>query len=202
MQIDAMNISELMLQGADIQGHLEEIARLRLSIFREYPYLYDGKMEYELKYLQHYASKDEATVIVSSYENQLAGAVTAIPLQYESEEMIAPVAATSYPVERIYYIGELLFYPDYRNKGLGTRLLSRIEQHVLDQQDYDYLVCATVMRPEGHPLIPAGYVPIERFLQHNRFAKLPGVTTHSAWKETDGIRRHHEMQFWLKALER
>jgi len=197
-----MNVSELMLQGADILGHLENIARLRLSLFREYPYLYAGKMKYELQYLQHYANKDEATVIVSSYENQLAGAVTAIPLQYESEEMIAPVAATSYMVERTYYIGELLFYPEYRNKGLGTRLLSRIEEHVLNLQDYDYLICATVIRPENHPLIPAGYVPIERFLQRNRFAKLPGVSTHSAWKETDGTRKNHEMQFWLKAVER
>ena len=197
-----MNISELMLKGAGIQGHLEEIARLRLTIFREYPYLYDGKLEYELKYLQHYAGKNEAIAIVTSYENRLAGAVTAIPLQNESKEMIALVAATSYPVERIYYIGELLFYPEYRNKGLGTRLLSRIEQHVLDQQNYDYLICTTVMRPEVHPLIPAGYVPIERFLLRSRFVKLPGVATHISWKETDGIRRDHEMQFWVKAIER
>jgi hypothetical protein len=47
-----------------------------------------------------------------------------------------------------------------------------------------------------------GYVPIERFLLTNQFAKMPGVTTHFTWKEIDGIRRNHEMQFWIKSLVR
>ena len=200
METDTMDISEQLLQGSQIQEYLEQIAQLRLTIFREYPYLYDGQQKDELEYLKHYASHTEATAIIASCGNELAGAVTAIPLQYESEELASPLAATQYPVERIIYIGELLFYPDYRNKGLGSRLLSRIEQHFLDQKSYDYLTSATVMRPDDHPRCPDGYVPIDRFLQRSQFVKLAGVTTHFTWKEVDGIPRDHEMQFWIKAL--
>lgn len=202
IKIDVMNISERLLQGPQIQEYLEQIAQLRLTIFKEYPYLYDGRLKDELDYLRHYADQGEATAIIASCGNQLAGAVTAIPLQCESEELTSPFTATQYLAERIIYIGELLFYPDYRNKGLGSRLLSRIEQHYRDQKIYEYLTSVTVKRPEDHPCRPDGYVPIERFLLRNQFAKIPGLTTHFTWKEIDGIRRDHEMQFWIKALVR
>ena len=202
MKTDAMDISERLLQGSQIQEYLDQIAQLRLTIFKEYPYLYDGRLKDELVYLQHFANHAETIAIIASCGNQLAGAVTAIPLQFESEELTSPFAVTPYPVERVMYVGELLFYPDYRNKGLGTRLLSRIEQHTLTWNNYEYLTSATVMRPEDHSCRPEGYVPIERFLQRNRFDKLPGVTSHFTWKEIDGTRRDHEMQFWIKALVR
>lgn len=197
-----MNITEQILHGVQIQDHLESIARLRLTIFKEYPYLYDGILESELEYLQHYASHEDATAIIASCGKDLAGAVTAIPLKDEAAELKAPFANASYQIDRIYYIGELLFYPDYRNKGLGTRLLSLIERHILARNDYDFLTCATVVRPDYHPLRHEGFVPIERFLQRSRFEKLSGVTTHFTWKETDSIRRDHEMQFWIKELRR
>jgi GNAT superfamily N-acetyltransferase len=200
MKTDVMDISERLLQGSQIQEYLEQIAQLRLTIFMEYPYLYDGGLKDELVYLQHYANHAEATAIISLCGNQLVGAVTAIPLQCESEELTFPVAATQYPVERTIYIGELLLFPDYRNKGLGTRLLSRIVQHFHSQKNYEYLISATVKRAEDHPCRPEGYVPIERFLQRNQFAKISGVTTHFTWKEIDGIHRDHEMQFWIKVL--
>jgi GNAT superfamily N-acetyltransferase len=202
MKTDAMDVSEHLLQGALIQEYLEQIAQLRLSIFKEYPYLYDGRLKDELVYLQHYANHADATAIIASCGNQLAGAVTAIPLKYETEDLITPFTATQYPVESIIYIGELLIYPEYRNKGLGTRLLSGIEQHFLSQKNYQYLTSATVERPEVHPHRPGGYVPIERFLLKNQFAKTPGTVTHFIWKEIDGISRDHEMKFWIKELVR
>jgi GNAT superfamily N-acetyltransferase len=202
MKTDAMDISERLLKGSQIQDYLEQIAQLRLTIFKEYPYLYDGGLKDELVYLQHYTNHAEATAIITSCGNELAGAVTAIPLQYESEEITSPLASMQYPVECTIYIGELLFYPDYRNKGLGTRLLSGIEQHFHSQKNYEYLTSATVNRAEDHLCRPEGYVPIERFLQRNQFAKMPGVTTHITWKEIDGVHRDHEMQFWIKALVR
>jgi GNAT superfamily N-acetyltransferase len=202
IKTETMNISERLLQGSQMQEYLEQIAQFRLTISKEYLYLYDGRLKDELLYLQHYANHAEAIAIIVSCGNQLAGAVTAIPLQFESEELTSPFAVTSYPVKRVMYVGELLFYPDYRNKGLGTRLLLRIEQHPLSRNNYEYLTSATVMRPEDHPCRPESYVLIDRFLQRNRFDKLPGVASHFTWKEIDGTRRNHEMQFWIKVLVR
>ncbi len=38
-----------VISGRQLLPHMESIARLRISVFRAYPYLYDGDMEYEKK---------------------------------------------------------------------------------------------------------------------------------------------------------
>ena len=40
------------LQGEALRGALADVARLRIEVFRTWPYLYDGDMAYEEDYLQ------------------------------------------------------------------------------------------------------------------------------------------------------
>jgi len=195
-----MAITEQFLRGPAVGDCLDGIASLRLAIFREYPYLYAGQRDQELAYLQLYAKSPAAFVITVNAAGTLVGAVTGIPLIHELEQLISPLQGTTYPIEKIFYVGELLFLSLYRNQGLGSQLLATLEDHVRSLQVYRYLTCATVIRPDKHPLRPDGYVPINRFLERHRFAPLPGVTTQFAWQEVDGCSHDHLMQFWLKEL--
>lgn len=45
------NISISVLTGIQVTQYIEAEARLRIAIFKEYPYLYDGNLEYEMRYL-------------------------------------------------------------------------------------------------------------------------------------------------------
>jgi hypothetical protein len=80
------------------------------------------------------------------------------------------------------------------------KLLAQLEQHVAQLGKYRFLTCATVVRPDDHPLRPADYLPIDRFLARTGFVRLPGVTTSFQWLELDGRKQEHAMQFWLKEL--
>lgn len=195
-----MTITEELLTGPAVEAALEALAALRISIFREYPYLYAGEREDELKYLRIYAEAADACVITAGDSGTMVGAASGIPLCQESKEMTDPFGGTSYPLDEIFYVGEVLFLPPYRNSGLGLRLLERIEEHVRTCGKYRYLTCATIVRPENHPLRPESYVPIDRFLDRTGFIKLHGVATSFAWKETDGVKCEHPMQFWVKEL--
>jgi GNAT superfamily N-acetyltransferase len=188
------------VRGTLAAGMVQELAVLRLSIFREFPYLYQGCLEDELGYLGHYAEVADSIVVSVTDSGRVVGAATGIPLSHESRALVDPFAVTPYVVEEIYYVGELLFYPEYRNRGLGMRLLTQIEQQVRALGNYRYLVCATIVRPDDHPSRPEGYLPIERFLNRAGFILLPGITTSFAWRETDGSTREHEMKFWIKNL--
>lgn len=188
------------MKGAQAAGVIEDVAGLRLSVFREFPYLYDGRREDELGYLRHYAEAPDAFVITVTDSDAVVGAATGIPLCHELQELTDPFAGTPYAVEEIYYVGELLFYPAFRNRGLGLRLLALVEEQVRSLKSYRYLACATVVRPDDHPLRPVGYVPIDRFLGRTGFRILSGVVTSFTWTETDGVSRDHPMQFWIKDL--
>jgi hypothetical protein len=56
------------------------------------------------------------------------------------------------------------------------------------------------VRPDDHPLRPANFLPIERFLKRTGFKALPGVMATFTWPELDGVSRDQQMQFWLKPL--
>ena len=41
--------------GAALEPWLDALGKLRITVFREYPYLNDGTLEYEREYLKTYA---------------------------------------------------------------------------------------------------------------------------------------------------
>ncbi len=130
----------------------------------------------------------------------VVGAVTGMPLIHEDARTVQAFAGTTFPLNGLYYVGELLFRPEYRNSGLGRNLLSKLESHISSLGNYCKLTCATIERPDDHPLRPHDYIPITRFLARTGFVRLSGVTTSFVWLETDGAKRDHPMLFWIKDL--
>ena len=194
-------ITEQLLTGAVIADVLDDLATLRLDIFREYPYLYEGRHEDELNYLGTYAKTPDASVILAYDGSAVIGAAAGMPLIQEDAQLRDAFAGTALPLDEVYYVGELLFRLGYRNSGLGRKLLDHMESHIPSFGSYRTLTCATVERPADHRLRPRDYIPITRFLARTGFARLSGVTTSFMWLETDGGKRDHPMQFWIKNLD-
>jgi GNAT superfamily N-acetyltransferase len=192
-------ITTRRLTGSAIAGQLEALAALRLAIFAEYPYLYRGQRAEELAYLGSYAEKPGGCVILAEANGTVIGAAAGMPLRHEGAALRDPVVAIPWPVDQLYYVGELLFRPAYRGRGLGQRLLAEYEGHIRTL-GFSKIVCVTVERPVDHPLRPDSDLPIDRFLARTGFVRLDGVTTRFSWLEVDGVRRDHTMQFWMKDL--
>jgi GNAT superfamily N-acetyltransferase len=188
------------LSGAAIIDALDDLATLRLAIFVEFPYLYRGRREDELAYLRGYAAAPDACVLLARHGGEAIGAATGMPLLHEDALLRAAFADSTLNLDVFYYVGELLFLPVWRGGGLGQWLLAQLEDQVRSLGRYRTLTCATVERPDDHPLRPQGYITISRFLARTGFVRLPGVTTTFSWRETDGVKREHGMQFWTKEL--
>ena len=54
----------LPLTGEAINPYIDALAQLRIDVFREYPYLYDGEMEYERRYLQTFGQAPDSLLVV------------------------------------------------------------------------------------------------------------------------------------------
>lgn len=197
---DIKEITEQLLTGTAIADLLDDVATLRLEIFQEYPYLYRGQREDELTYLGTYAEAPDACVILAYHGHVVIGAIAGMPLTREDSPLLHAFAGTTFPLDEVYYVGELLLRPAYRQCGLGQKLLAQLENHIRSLSRYRRLTCATVERPDDHPLRPRDYIPITRFLARTGFDRLPGVTSHFIWCETDGVKRNHPMQLWSKEL--
>lgn len=189
-----------LLVGQAVIPYLLEIARLRITIFREYPYLYKGTEDIETKYLQAYAETSDGCVFVIRDGETVIGAVTGVPLSGEPAAFTAPFADGPYPLATIYYLGEILFLPGYRGQGLGTQLLKEFEDHVRSLGRYRYLACATIVRPEDHPLRPSAYHPIDGLLIRAGLIKHPELHVTLPWPDLDGAITDNVMEFWMKEL--
>lgn len=112
----------------EIPRWLDELATLRLAIFRTWPYLYEGDLDYERGYLHPYQQSDDALVIAALHDDRLIGFSTAIPLEEQSAEFTAPFAGRPEPLDSVLYGGELMLLPFYRGRGLGDRFFDLREK--------------------------------------------------------------------------
>lgn len=95
-----------IVHGKKIEPHLEALASLRIEIFREFPYLYDGSIEYERNYLNTYTGSPESIAILVFDRNQMVGASTGLPLEDETDEFKAPFLHHGYNSKQVFYCGE------------------------------------------------------------------------------------------------
>ena len=71
--------------GEEAASHAADLARLRIAVFREYPYLYDGDMAYEKYYIQQYVQSPGSVIVLAMDGDTIVGASTALPLADEAD---------------------------------------------------------------------------------------------------------------------
>jgi GNAT superfamily N-acetyltransferase len=188
--------------GSALHDYLDAVARLRIEVFREFPYLYDGTMDYERKYLQTYVQCPDAVVVVAFDGAAVVGASTGIPMKFEEPQFRQPFLDHGYAPERIFYCAESVLRREYRGQGVGGRFFDEREAHAQALGGFDWCCFCAVERPAGHPLRPAGYQPLDRFWQQRGYTRHPelGATYH--WKDVDqGEQTSKRLVFWLKSVQ-
>jgi hypothetical protein len=84
------------ISGPELQPFLQALGQLRIQVFREFPYLYDGDLEYEKKYLARYLRTSESRIQLLFSGDTLVGAATAILAKHEeSNPLISFLGWTS-----------------------------------------------------------------------------------------------------------
>ncbi len=187
------------LSGHELIPFIPDLARLRIAVFREFPYLYDGDFEYEEKYLQTYINCPDSVIVLAFDGANIIGASTAIPMRDETDEVKKPFLDHGFSPEEIFYCGESVLDRNYRGQGIGVRFFQERENHAENLGGFKYLCFCCVERPTDHPRRPADYVPLDAFWNRRGYEKQPHLTTHYIWKDLDEDEETAKpMTFWLK----
>lgn len=192
---------ETLTPGPALQRLLDPLADLRIEIFRDWPYLYDGDRAYEAWYLGKFAAADGAVLAAAFDGDELVGASTGLPLAAEHEDFTAPLTAAGYRVDRLYYGAETILRRRYRGRGLYRQFFERREAHARALGGFGHLVFCGVLRPDDHPLKPADAAPLDPIWRRFGYARMDGVTASFPWKDIDqAAETAKPMQFWIKPL--
>ena len=188
----------LSLHGQKIIPYLKEIAALRIAVFREFPYLYDGDINYEMNYLQAYVNSPRSLIVVIKDGNRAIGATTALPLRHADTEFHAPFIQHGVNLDEVYYFGESVLLPEYRGRHYGHRFFDERENYAT-QSGFSITAFCAVVRDAQHPLRPANYVPHDIFWTKRGYQKREGFNCHYHWKDINEAEATDKlMQFWLK----
>lgn len=188
------------LTGDELEAHLDDVARLRIAVFRDWPYLYDGTLEYEREYLKTYRDNKGALLVGAFDAGMLVGASTSTFMEDHAEGFAAPLRQIGLPAGSILYGAESVLLPAYRGQGLGHKFFDLREAHARAHGRTHVAFCS-VVRADNHPLRPATYRTNDAFWTGRGYAKLPGVLAEFAWKDVgDAGESVKPLQFWMRAL--
>lgn len=186
--------------GRAARPFLGEIARLRIAVFREFPYLYDGSLGYEMDYLEGYVSSDHSLIVLATHGMDIVGVSTGIPLAVADEVFRKPVESAGFDPKEIFYFGESVLLPDFRGQGLGHRFFDEREKHAAEL-GFRSTGFFSVIRAENHPLQPPQYRPHNAFWQKRGYHRQDSIIARFPWKQLgDTQETLHELVFWLKTL--
>ena len=183
-------------RGSGVALLVDALAGLRIAVFREFPYLYDGELEYEKRYLRELSESPDSFVAVVKEGSKIVGAATALPLRDADPEFQRPFN----DVESYFYFGESVLLAPFRGRGIGHEFFDRREAEARRQGFSKTCFCAVVHAQE-HPARPRDYRDLETFWEKRGYRPQAGKTTTFPWldlgesEETEKV-----MQFWERRL--
>ena len=178
---------------------LQALATLRMTVFRAWPYLYDGSLDYEANYLEEFLGSEEAVVIVARVGDIPVGMATASPMATQSDVIKAPFLAAGVDIGTIHYLGESVLLPQFRGQGVGHRFFDEREAAARAAGADRTAFCA-VVREMGDPRRPDDARDLTDFWQKRGYRPTPHDTQLS-WKEVgESHESEHLMRFWIKNL--
>ncbi|MEI7866442.1 MAG: GNAT family N-acetyltransferase [Candidatus Methylumidiphilus sp.] len=196
------NILIKHLSGKAVEPWIPELARLRITVFRDFPYLYDGTLAYEENYLQTYVRSPESIVILALDGDKVVGASTGLPMGDETPEFQQPFIEHGYEPDKVFYCAESVLLKEYRGRGVYKQFFTGREGHARQAGRFEWLSFCCVQRPADHPLRPADYAPLDAIWTKFGYVKHPELHAHYAWKDVDQSEETaHDMLFWLKPLQ-
>lgn len=197
-----MTLTVTALTGADIEPAILALAHLRIAVFKEFPYLYDGSLEYEAAYLKTYLECPQSLIVTVRDEAEIVGASSALPLVSETPELRQPFETQGWDVGRVFYLAESVLLPNYRGRGLGRQFFELREAHARSLGGFAHSAFCAVKRAADHPARMGGPRSLETFWRGRGYAPDSALTATLHWQEIgQATQTPHEMGFWVKPLE-
>ena len=188
-------------KGKEIESVILDLAQLRIIVFKDYPYLYEGSIVYEQEYLQTYINSERSFLFSVWDDDKMVGATTCIPLADETADVQEPFIKAGINIETVFYFGESILLSEYRGLGIGNRFFEERENHARSFGTFEKTCFCSVVRPENHPLKPENYQPHDSFWTKRGYKKDENLQSQFDWLDINESKSTLKpMIYWVKNI--
>lgn len=197
---DGSPLRLIEVEGPGLGPWIPALGGLRIKVFREFPYLYDGDEAYEREYLSVYLrSPRSLAVLALDAEGRPVGATTCLPLEDEQEAFRAPFTSAGLNAADFLYLAESVVLPECRGRGLGREFFTRREAHAR-RLGLNRTTFCSVDRPADHPTRPAAWKPLDAFWSGLGYVRRPELRAVFPWKELGETQESPKtLTFWTRS---
>lgn len=179
------NLCIKSFSGTEAKPYLSEIAQLRITMFREFPYLYEGDIEYEKMYLETYFKSPNSNILLLfDREGAVVGFSNSIPLNEEMLEIQQPFLDQGIDPSTYLYIGEAMVKKEYQGMLIFHQMALHHKEVAL-KNGYEHVTFMTVFREDNHPEKPHDYKSLEPIWRHYGFEIMKNLTITMNWMRID-----------------
>jgi GNAT superfamily N-acetyltransferase len=188
--------------GAEVTPHLDAVAALRIEVFRDWPYLYEGDADYERDYLATYAKSAGSLFVLAFDGDEVVGASTAIPLADEVPAFQQAFREHGIGVDQVFYFGESVLRKAWRGRGLGHRFFDEREARARRMGGFTMTAFCAVERAAGDPREPPGHRANDLFWSKRGYRRQDDMFCELDWRELGQVEPSTQrLRFWLRALD-
>lgn len=188
--------------GEAVAPYLDDLSRLRIAVFRDYPYLYKGDVAYERDYLAAYARSPRSVFVLALDGDSVVGASSGLPLADDGDAFQQPFREHGMAVDEVFYFGESVLLNTYRGQGLGHRFFDEREAHARSLGGFRCTAFCSVERDADDPRRPPHYRSNDAFWRKRGYRRQETMFCHLDWTELgDAAPTSHSLRFWLRPLD-
>ena len=187
--------------GSGLKPYLHSIAKLRMEVFKDYPYFENPDLNQELQYLRKISSSKESIAVLIFDNTTLVGVSLGSPLEIEDPALHRPFKERNLNSAAYFYFGDSALLKGYRGRGIGHHFFDQREGHVTKLKRYKHICFCSVLRPEDDERIPSDYLPLDDFWKKRGYVKHPEMLALLSWKDIGRNKPSVKpLVFWIKNL--
>jgi hypothetical protein len=187
--------------GLGLRPYIHSVAKLRLEVFKEYPYFKDPDLTQEMHYLRKIASCREAIGVLIFDGTTLVGVSIGYPLDAAEPALLGPWKGHTQEINGYFYFENSSLLKRYRGRGIGHHFFDAKEAHVAHHKKYKH-ICFCIpdslesdLNRSSDFLLPIDFWRKRGYIHH------PEMKGMLAWKKIgEAHPKEHRMSFWVKDL--
>jgi GNAT superfamily N-acetyltransferase len=187
--------------GTGLKPYLHSVAKLRMEVFKEYPYFEEPNLDRETQFLKKIFLNKESIGVLIFDNTTLVGMSLGYPLTIEEPSLHHPFKKRQLDIEAYFFFEDSALLKAYRGRGIGHHFFDAREAHVAHYKKFKHICFCFPDSLEVDPQRPKDFIPLHDFWRKRGYAQHPEMKCTLSWKAIGEARpTEKQMVYWIKDL--